>query len=992
MLELRKPRRLAIAAFLLLLPGLTADEFSYRTWRTEDGLPGNRIRALEETRDGYLWVGTPSGLARFDGARFTVFDSSNTPELLDESITVLWPSRDGSLWVGTEGGGLVHYRDGAFISYGAQEGLTNGFVRAVAEDTAGNVWVGTDRGVFQFRNNRFTRLDYGASESPFASVVDIAAGRDGRIWVGTQGGLLTVANGMIVPAYCRGTRAVSRVRRLYESPTGRLFSMDAQGYSELRDGCRAPGQAGRTATVNALREAQDGGLWIGTLGEGLLKYRNGRLETFRRPGTLPDNSISALYEDHDQNLWVGTQDGLTLMGRPALRTIGLSSGLADDHITAVASAHNRLDPTELLIATWSGQYYRLSHGRPIPLRLPGIDISSFRGRTMLTDSKGSLWLGSNGGGVAHVTHGRIEHFDMDHGMRSNSIRQIYEDGRGVFWFATGSGLTRWDGKKLDNYYLDEGLSYPSVRCIVKNPGGGLLVGTDGGLDLVRNDQFLPVPQFAGLRQEKIWSILADQDGTLWLGTRGGGLIRLRAGQITRFTGREGLLSTSIFEILDDAKGNLWLSSPTGISSVLRAELESTPKGAGMLHAVPYGKADGMLTSQMTGGVQPAGARTDAGELWFPSLKGAVRIDPSALPLRNPMPVVIEKVVVDDRPMPHGIKIVAPPGQGKLEIDYTSCNLAGPERLRFQYRLVGFDSDWISALGNRSAFYTNLPPGHYRFLVRAMDAGSPRTVSEASTGIELRPWFYQTSWFHGLCGGAFLLCLFAGSRVYARRTHSQYALLLAERTRLAREMHDTVLQGCVAVAMLIEAAGGVQASNPEEASALLSQAGEQARGTIEEARLAVWDLRSDRVSDAGISSLIELARRLGAEKSIHVETEVCGKPLTLDPELERALLFVGREALRNAVAHGKPGRIGVRVEFRARDVELEVKDDGVGMSPEIAAFGSEGHFGIPGMRERVERLGGSLSLTSAMGRGTTVTARIPLGPVKKRGRLSRVRLA
>jgi signal transduction histidine kinase len=265
----------------------------------------------------------------------------------------------------------------------------------------------------------------------------------------------------------------------------------------------------------------------------------------------------------------------------------------------------------------------------------------------------------------------------------------------------------------------------------------------------------------------------------------------------------------------------------------------------------------------------------------------------------------------------------------------------------------------------------------------VDAGSPDAVSEASIGVELRPWFYQTSWFYGLCGGAFLLCLFAASRIYASRTRSQYALLLAERTRLAREMHDTVLQGCVAVAMLIEAAGYVQTSNPEEASALLKQAREQAKGTIEEARLAVWDLRSDEPSAAGVSSLIELARRLGSEKSIHVETEVRGKRLTQNPELDRTLLFVGREALRNAVAHGKPGRIGVRVEFRARDVELEVKDDGVGMSPDIAASGSEGHFGIPGMRERVERLGGSVSLTSAMGGGTTVTARIPLGPRKKR---------
>jgi ligand-binding sensor domain-containing protein/signal transduction histidine kinase len=972
-------RRLAIAA-LLLLPGLYAEEFSYRIWRAEDGLPRNRIQALEQTPDGYLWVGTSGGLARFDGVRFTVFDSANTPELLDESITTLWPARDGSLWAGTEGGGLVHYRNGSFTRYGSAEGLTNGFVRAVAEDPAGRMWVGTDRGFFQFSNNHFTRLDHGTSESPFASVVDIAIDRNGNTWVGTQAGLLTVANGAIAPAFCHGARASMLVRGLYRAPTGRVLSMDAEGFSEVQGGCRIPATAAPEASISVLRESRDGTLWIGTLGEGLLKYRNGKLQTFRWPGILPDNSVSAIYEDHDQNVWVGTQDGLMLMGRTALTTIGLSSGLADDHITAIASTHNPSRPDELLIATWSGQYYRLSGGVPSPVPMAGLNIRAFKGHTMLTDSKGTLWLGSSTAGVAHLAPGHIEYFGMTQGMRTNDVRQIYEDERGVLWFATGSGITRWDRKTLRTYYLNDGLSYPSTRCIAANPHGGLFIGTDGGLNLVQNDKFVPLPEFAALRQEKIWSILADPDGTLWLGTRGGGLIRLRAGRITRYTSQQGLPGNAISAILDDGKGKLWLSSPTGVSSVLRAELESFTEGAGALHAVPYSKIDGMLTSQMVGGTQPAGARADSGDLWFPSLKGAVRIDPAALPQRHSMPVVIEKVTAGDRVMPAGSNILVPPGQGKLEIDYTACNLAGPERLSFQYRLENFDDHWVSAIRNRSAYYTNLPPGKYRFVVRATDAGSPLSVSEASVGLELQPWFYQTSWFYSLCGFGFLLLLLAGSRIYASQTRSRYALLLAERTRLAREMHDTVIQGCVGVSTLLEAAARTQRSNPEEASSLVIHAREQVRSTLEEARQAVWDLRSQAAADSGVSSLIDLAQRLGTEKSIQVETEVNGKWPAQDPELDRTLLLVGREALRNAVAHGHPSRIAVRVEFRALDVELEVKDNGVGISPGFAGSEGNGHFGILGMRERVERLGGSFSLSAAAGGGTTVTARIPIGRV------------
>ena len=303
-------------------------------------------------------------------------------------------------------------------------------------------------------------------------------------------------------------------------------------------------------------------------------------------------------------------------------------------------------------------------------------------------------------------------------MRSNDVRQIYEDEEGHIWFATGSGMTLWDGVTTRNYYLEDGLSYPSTRCIARNPGGGMLIGTDGGLNLVRNGAFVAVPAFAALRQDKIWAILPDPDGTLWLGTRGGGLIRVRNGHITRYTNRQGLVSNAIFQILDDGKGKLWLSSPAGVSSVLRQELDAPDGSPGPLHAVPYGTTDGMLTSQMFGGVQPAGARSASGDLWFPSLKGVVRINPSALPVRQSMPVVIEQVVAGDSAVPLSGNIVIQPGHGKLEIDYTACNLAAPQRLSFQYKLEGFDDHWVSALRNRSAYYTNLPPRKYHFVVMA----------------------------------------------------------------------------------------------------------------------------------------------------------------------------------------------------------------------------------------------------------------------------------
>jgi ligand-binding sensor domain-containing protein/signal transduction histidine kinase len=974
----------AVAMLAAGTPWLGAGEYSHRIWRAEDGLPRNRIQAIDQTPDGYLWIGTSGGLARFDGVRFVVFDSSNTPALHDESITSLWPAHDGSLWAGTEGGGLLHYQNGSFTSFGTAEGLTNGFVRSVLEDKAGNIWVGTDRGFFQLVGDRFVRLDHGTPESPFTSVVQIAFDKQGRIWVGAQIGLLTVVNGMLVPATCRGEPVSAAVKGLYQSSDGRVFSIDAEGFSEVQDGCRRRNPLARDVTVSALREGRDGKLWVGTPGEGLIRYMGGKAQMLTAPSLLPDNAVTAVFEDREQNLWVGSQDGLVLLGKTALTMIGAAEGLADDHITTIsAGRRDAAGKDELWVATWPGQIYKISGDKPVAVRLPGVNLRMLKPHTMLEDSKGSLWLGSNTEGVARVDNGADRgaptRFSMKEGMRSNDVRQIYEDEEGHIWFATGSGMSRWDGKEIRNYYLDDGLSYPSTRCIAPNPGGGMLIGTDEGLNLFQHDRFVAVPAFAALRQDKIWAILADPDGTLWLGTRGGGLIRVRNGRIARYTKREGLPGNAIFQILDDGKGKLWISSPAGISSVLRQELETPGGNPGTLHAVPYGTIDGMLTSQMFGGgAQPAGARSVSGELWFPSLKGVVRINPSALPARESMPVVIEQVVAGDRPMPLSGNIVIQPGQGKLEIDYTACNLAAPQRLSFQYKLEGFDDHWVTALRNRSAYYTNLPPRKYRFVVMATDAASPLHTTEATVDLDLRPSFYQTAWFSGLCGISFVLCIFGGSRIYARQTKSRYALLLAERTRLAREMHDTVIQGCVGVSTLLEAASRSQISRPAEARALVDQAKEHVRTTLEEARQAVWDLRSPVAGDFGVSSLIDLAQRLGTEKAIHVDTEVTGNRSAQDPELDRTLLLVGREALRNAVAHGHPSRIGIRVAFRALDVELEVKDNGVGFDPGATASDGKGHFGIVGMRERVERLGGYFTMNGAAGSGMTVIARIPLG--------------
>jgi signal transduction histidine kinase len=380
---------------------------------------------------------------------------------------------------------------------------------------------------------------------------------------------------------------------------------------------------------------------------------------------------------------------------------------------------------------------------------------------------------------------------------------------------------------------------------------------------------------------------------------------------------------------------------------------------------------------MNGGFGPAGVRTRAGELWFPGVKGAVRIDPTRIRIAHPSPVLIESITADDKPVPLSDAIQIPAGHGKLAIGYTSASLISPERMSFRYKLEGFDPDWNTASTLRAAYYTNLPPGRYRFRVMAMDSAAPKDVSEASVAFLWRPHFHQTAWFYGLCVVAAALAGWTALRVYARQTQARYAVMLAERTRLARDMHDTVIQGCVGVSTLLEAASGFQQSDTGRMTTLLDQARVQIRLTLDEARQAVWDLRHAQLDGDIAGTLRYFAKQLSAEKGIPIDVEFAGAPPDIAEPTLRNILLVAREAIRNAANHGSPGRIRIQMSFEPNEACLEVRDDGRGFAPAAELMEANGHYGIVGMRERVEQSGGSFLLNSSPGHGTSVIARLPL---------------
>jgi signal transduction histidine kinase len=508
--------------------------------------------------------------------------------------------------------------------------------------------------------------------------------------------------------------------------------------------------------------------------------------------------------------------------------------------------------------------------------------------------------------------------------------------------------------------------------------GGLWVATDGGLSRYRGGKFVTDALLDRLRGQKIWALHEDAHGGLWIGSQGAGLFLLENRKLSQFTTKDGLPSNKIQFITEDARGNLWMSGPSGIASVARRDLEESPrKSPGQLAVRVYSTSEGLSTNQMNGGVQPAGQLAASGDLWFASTKGAVRIEPDVPYRGSPPPVLIEQVLADDTAVPAAALLRLGPGEGKLEVHYTAIRLRSPERTQFKYWMEGFDRDWTDVGQRRIAYYTNIPPGDYRFHVVAYERNDPRNTAEQILNLQWRPHFYQTTWFLAICGLVAMAAAWGSYRLHLRNLRHRFAAVLDERNRLAREMHDTLIQGCIGVSTLLEAASSAQNVSPGIGQELLDRARKEVRATVDEARLAVWNLRQNAGTGSDlVRTISQLAQRVGLETGIPVQFENSGAPLALGAEGERGLMMLVREALQNAVRHAAPKHLAVMLRFEREMVHVEIADDGCGFDPAAAQSSDGHHYGLIGMRERVAKLGGELRITSALGQGTQVRLSVP----------------
>lgn len=769
-----------------LEPALTLDQHIIRTWTVDTGLPQGTVYALAQTADGYLWVATLEGFARFDGSEFVVHDKATTPEVLSNMTFALLPARDGSLYAATNGGGIVHVNRRRIRAFGTADGLPSDAVTALLQSGDGSVWAGTQKGLAR-RQKDGPFVAVADRLLPHPSVTALAEDWSGQIWIGTMQGLATWKEGRLRRHDSDGFPN-AQIHALYVSRDGSVWiGTQGAGLLRYRDGrfrayTAADGLPSKM--VRSIFEDRHGTIWIGTLDRGVGRFRNDRFDFDSQALGIGNAAVSSFLEDREGNLWIGSAHGLTRVSEPRVVSFTTAQGLFGEKVRTV---HADRDGTLWIgtgagVQTLDGRLVSKDHGLS-----SNVVLSSWSGRD------GSLWVGTFDRGLHRILDGRTTLYDETNGLRSNIVLSVYEDRGGSVWVGTARGLQRIVNGTItaDRFQL----SGEAVGVIYEDRNGAVWAGTqDGGLNRIENGTVSSFTSAKELSSNFILALHQDSSGAIWVGTAGGGLSRFKDGRWNTITTREGLFDDSVFAILEDDQGFLWMSCNKGIFRVARQQLDDLANGLQRtVRSIAYGRADGMRNRECNGGTQPVAWKTSDGRLWFATVNGVAMVDPTRTRAATAPPVVIDEILIDRRRAGSTDPPSLPPGTKGIELHYGAIHFTAPEKIHYQYKLEGLDPDWVDAGTRRMASYTNLRPGTYRFHVRAASADGPWSM--ATTTIRQSPFFYQTPWF---VGGAVVLlaaiiALVHRSRVRLIRASAERFKLLFDRNPVA-ELRATTAGG------------------------------------------------------------------------------------------------------------------------------------------------------------------------------------------------------
>lgn len=948
-------------------------QFVVSHWNLDEGLPQSSVNAVLQTRDGYLWLATFGGLARFDGVRFTVFDRSNTPALLSDRCINLSEDHKGRLWIGTEGG-VALFDGNAFRFFGRAEGLSTELVNGAFEDPSGTVWVATgDRRLHRFDGHGFDssfavslgdrnairqvergglvatneniRLFDGAEFTEVhrfrqrlaTNVRSILLGRDSSIWITTNGsGLLRVMNG-----------------------NERWFTQE-DGIPDLH--------------LASITESEDGTLWVGSP-QGLIQFRNGRGRLFTASDGLSDQDVRSVCIDREKNVWIGTSTGGVNRMRQALVSVfGKTQGLREEKILSVAV---RKDGS-LLFGSNCGGLHEWRNGRASDSPLSRFLVNECIW-TVFEDRTGTVWIGSD----------ELQAVRNDKLIMTQAIPSPYatfEDRSGQIWIGTAEGLYRREANGFQRHPWSDRLPHRDVRTIFEDRAGALWIGTVNGFARFQGNSVSVFTNIAVLASHYIRAIHQDADGVIWFGSYGGGIVRFKDEQFRVFTTRDGLFDNIVSHLIEDRAGYFWTGSNRGISRISRAELNEVADGKReFVTPVTLGRSDGLASVETNGGFQPSAAVLPDGRIAFPTVQGLAIIDPARFQTQDePPPVTVEAVIANGRTLDSASVAGIAYDEANLEIRYTALSLSEPTKVRFRYRLEGYDAGWIDAEARRSAFYTKVSPGTHVFHVIASNHHGIWNNEGARLTLTVVPPFWLTWWF---LTGAVVFFLSVGPAIYYyrvkalkrdREAQREFSRMLlesqeAERRRIAAELHDGLGQNL----LIAKNRAAMALQNPGDHQQLVTQLqfiSEGASAMIGEARSIAHNLRPVHLERFGLTDTLRATIDQAAASTMlrwkHSIDQVDGM---FAKEDEMNVFRIVQEAMNNILKHAQANEAGVNVSVREHDVVIEVRDDGRGF---IVDGRRATGLGLTGIEERAKLMGGTSVIRSTPGIGSTLSVTLP----------------
>jgi ligand-binding sensor domain-containing protein/signal transduction histidine kinase len=957
-------------------PNRAMSDYVRDRWGSEQGFPGGPVYAITQTADGYLWVGTERGLVRFDGLSFRLFDHTNAAALPAGPIIDLMADVDGSLWIRPQSRNMLRYRDGIFQDVMSDLDPARAGVTAMCRGPKGEaLFAVRGSGVFRYENGRFEKLVSTAERSNLLVISMVEMG-DGKVWIGTRdAGLFFVSDGQLVAV----TNGVPdrKVNCLLAAGGRELWVATDSGI--VRQSSAAPGMTGGTAPLDhtqalAMLSDRQSNIWIGT-GNGLLRLNAGGVASLEENDRHSTGAVNTIFEDREGNLWIGTTQGLERLRDTAFMTYAVSrdpSSQGNGAIYVDGDGRTWFAPS-------SGGLFWQQGGQAGQVKNAGLDRDEIYS---LAGSTGELWVGRRRGGLTRLRYRgssfTAETYTQADGLAQDSVYAVHQSRDGSVWAGTVSGgLSRLKDGKITTYSAGRGLPSNTVTAILESADGAMWFGTANGLCWLSQDRWAVYTDLDGLPSGNVNCLMEDSSGRIWIGTDNG-IAVLSDGDIQVPREVPEALHAAILGLAEDQNGRLWIATT---NHILRVDRDRILGGVIVETDVrEFGLADGLRS---VGGVRRHRSviKDGLGRVWLSTGRGLSVVDPRQVADRStPALVQVEGIVADGSAVDLQDAVHISSTRQRVIFSYAGLSLTVPERVRFRYKLDGFDQNWSEPVASREAVYTNLGPGPYRFRVVASNSEGLWNSAESTIQVEIDPVFWQTWWFRlsALMAIALALLFFYRLRLHrlARQLNLRFEERLAERTRIAQDLHDTLLQGFLSASMQLHvAADHLPEGSP--ARPLVSRVLDLMRQVIEEGRTALKGLRS---SDRGIHDLAQsfsdIQQELAFEGQIDYRVTVEGCPRPLHPVIRDAVYRIGREAVINAFRHSRAGAIDVVLEYGSRQLRVLIRDDGCGIDPQVLDKGREGHWGLSGMRERAEEIGARLRLFSAADAGTEVELFIP----------------